>query len=139
MTGLSGNLGGLSEADFPVAGARFECHFCMFVLGWAEFVPPCPRVSVPCLDFVAKHPPLMGTGIQASIGFFTCFLYIGIASFLFLFFYFFFPVVFWLLVEMPDSEPVPGDRSAGSWPDSPGGISKMQLNFCSLIRPTSPV
>lgn len=89
MTGLSGNLGGLSEADFPVAGARFECHFCMFVLGWAEFVPPCPRVSVPCLDFVAKHPPLMGTGIQACIGFFTCFLYIGIASFPFFFILFF--------------------------------------------------
>lgn len=87
MTGLSGNLGGLSEADFPVAGARFECHFCVFVLGSAEFVPLCPRVSVLCLDSVNKHPPLMGTGIQGSTGFFTCLLFIGIASFLFHFFF----------------------------------------------------
>lgn len=67
-----------------------------------------------------------------STGFFTCFHFTGFA-------YLFFPAVFWLLVEMLDSQTVPGDLSSGSWPDSPRGISKMQLNFCSLIRPTSPV
>lgn len=68
-----------------------------------------------------------------ALGFFTCFHFREFASI------FFFPEVFWLLVEMLDSQPVPGDLSSGSWPDSPGGILKMQLNFCSLIRPTSPV
>jgi len=78
-----------------------------------------------------KHPPPKGTSVQGTTGSFTCFRFTGVASF--------FPVVFWLLVEMLDSQPVPRDCSAGSWPDSPGGISKMQLNFRSLIRPTSPV
>lgn len=77
-----------------------------------------------------KHPLPKGTSIQGSIRFFTCFHFTGI---------FFFPSGLWLLVEMLDSQSVPGDRSAGRWPDSPGGISKMQLNFCSLIRPTSLV
>lgn len=68
---------------------------------------------------------------KEALAFFTCFHFTEIASF--------FPVAFWFLVEMLDSQPVPGDCSAGTWPGFPGGISKMQLNFCSLIRPTSPV
>lgn len=97
----------------------------------------CPSMSQSChlfwfLHYANKHPPPKGSSIQESTGFFTCFHFTGFA-------YFFFPEVFWLLVEMLDSQPVPGDLSSGSWPDSPGGIWKMRLNFCSLIRPTSPV
>lgn len=51
---------------------------------------------------------------KEALAFLPASFFTGIASF--------FPVVFWLLVEMLDSQPVPGDRSAGSWPDSPGGI-----------------
>lgn len=107
------------------------------VLGWTAFVPLCPRVSVISFDSCIILVNTLYQKDPASKEALS-FLPASILQGLHLFF-FFFPEVFWFLVEMLDSQPVPGDLSSGSWPDSPGGISKMQLNLCSLIRPTSPV